>query len=371
MHILILNQYKPPDPSPTARLVGDLAAALQAEGHRAVIIGSGQDYRVRSKNRFSRAWRELKALGRLFRAGLAAGRADVVISTSSPPAILLIATALCALKQARSVHWALDLYPELALALGGGVPAPVRSILYAVTGWCYRAATKTICLDADMQDHLKRRYGINGEIIPPWLLHDLGRACPGRLGYPPRDGFTWLYSGNLGQAHEWETALAAQRILEDRGYPVTLAFQGGGASWDPARRRAQQLKLARVEWRPYAPEGGLAETLLRAHAMLVTQKPCTQGLLWPSKLGLLICLPRPLIFIGPQDGAIAREIRGCGRGECFAPGAAGRLAGHVQRLYEQWPPAEPPSFRPGWTFEQAWQKWRRVLQDVKCHECHK
>ncbi|MBV8900849.1 MAG: glycosyltransferase [Verrucomicrobia bacterium] len=366
MHILILNQYKPPDPSPTARLVGDLAAALQAEGHRAVVIDSGQDYRARAKTRFSRARRELKALGHLFRAGLAAGRADVVISTSSPPAILLVATALSALKRAKSVHWALDLYPELALALalGGAVPAPIRNLLYTVTGWCYRAAAKTICLDADMQGHLKRRYGINSEIIRPWLLHDLDRVGPGQLAYAPRDGFTWLYSGNLGQAHEWETALAAQRILEHRGYPVTLAFQGGGASWDPARRRAEQLRLARVEWRPYAPENRLAETLLRAHAMLVTQKPCTRGLLWPSKLGLLMCLPRPLIFVGPEDGAIAGEIRVCGRGECFPPGAAGALAGYVQRLYEQWPPADFPSLRPGWTFEHAWKEWRRVLQEV-------
>ncbi|MBW0001631.1 MAG: glycosyltransferase family 4 protein [Verrucomicrobia bacterium] len=364
MRVFILNQYKPPDPSPTAKLVGDLAAALRGEGHQVVMIDSGQDYRVRAKSRYSRAGRELKALSRLLCRGLLAGRADVVISTSSPPAILLVATALCALKRAKSVHWALDLYPELALALGGAVPAPIRSILHTATGSCYRATTRTICLDADMRDHLKRRYGIDTEIIRPWLLHGLDRTGPGRLAYPSRDGFTWLYSGNLGQAHDWETAMAAQRILEDRGCPVTLAFQGGGASWEPARRRAEQLKLARVEWRPYAPEDRLTDVLLQAHAMLVTQKPCTRGLLWPSKLGLLMCLPRPLIFIGPENGAIAREIRVCGYGECFPPGAAGPLAGYVQNLYEQWPPGEKPSLRPGWTFEQAWKAWRRVLQEV-------
>ena len=33
----------------------------------------------------------------------------------------------------------------------------------------------------------------------------------------PDAEWTWIYSGNLGRAHEWETLLRAQQLIEQRG----------------------------------------------------------------------------------------------------------------------------------------------------------
>jgi colanic acid biosynthesis glycosyl transferase WcaI len=361
MRLILLNQYEPPDPSPTARLIGELGNALRTDGNQVILVASSQNYRVRARGPVARLFRELKALSELFWKVLTAGEADVILSTSSPPGILVIATILSKLKGARSVHWALDLYPELALALGSPIPKWLELVLYSVVRLCYRTAAMVVCLDKDMQDHIERFYGVRSQVIQPWLLYELGSIRSAALDYPPKEPFVWLYSGNLGRAHEWETLLDAQRMLEDRGRNITLVFQGDGPARLAAQEKATNLRLERVEWRPYAPQDQLAETLLCANATIVTQKPSTQGLIWPSKLGLLMCLPRPMIFVGPLKGSIADSLRERGDSICVSPGDSKTLAEYVEDLYSSWPPAGKAVLNSGWTFSLAYQEWKRVL----------
>jgi glycosyltransferase involved in cell wall biosynthesis len=361
MRLILLNQYEPPDPSPTARLIGELADALRADGEQVTLIGSSQNYRVRARGKLTRLFREFRALAELFWKVLTAGKADVIISTSSPPGLLVIATFLSTLKRAKSVHWALDLYPELALALDSAIPKWVEPMLYSVVRLCYRATTTVVCLDRDMQRHIDRCYGVRSEIIQPWLLYRLGSIRSAALEYPPKEPFVWLYSGNLGRAHEWETLLDAQRMLEDRGPNTTLVFQGDGPARPTAQEKATTLRLKRVEWRPYSPPDQLADSLLSANVTVVTQKPSTQGLIWPSKLGLVMCLPRPIIFVGPAKSAISLSLQERGNSACFAPGEAESLANYLERLYLSWPPSEPPVLVEGWTFASAYGEWKRIL----------
>ena len=142
----------------------------------------------------------------------------------------------------------------------------------------------------------------------------------------PDAEWTWIYSGNLGRAHEWETLLRAQQWIEQRGVDARLVFQGGGPSWPAAKARAGELGLRRCEWRGYAEEGELSATLLRSQALVVSQLPATQGLLWPSKLALVMSLPRAILFVGPVDGAIAAELRHFPHAGIFAPGDAVAVA---------------------------------------------
>jgi colanic acid biosynthesis glycosyl transferase WcaI len=361
MRILILNQYAPPDPAPTARLVSELAAELVADGHSVAIIGTDQSYRQPRSKKEIRLIRELRALSDLFLKGLKSEHPDIILCTSSPPGLLVLATVLCLLKRARSVHWALDLYPDLVFALGKKLPILLRVFLHGVTKWSYRRATKVVTLDADMQRRIWMEYGVRAEIIRPWLLH---REFPSDLSYPPKEEFAWLYSGNLGRAHDWKTLVEAQAQLEMANLPIRLVFQGDGPGRLPARQLAESLRLRHVEWLPYAPEEHLIESLLARHVMVVTLKSAAQGLLWPSKLGLVMMLPRPIVFVGPTGGAIAQELsRECGA-KVLEPGDAQALANHIQSIYHSWPPDSAPDMRCGFTLALAAELWKRVLTDA-------
>ena len=322
MRFLFLNQYFPPDPAPTGILLRELADDLAARGHEVDFVDAAADYRATQKQG-GRMIREAKALFKMLLAGVRRPRADVVIAGSSPPVVSSIAGLVAVWHRAAAVHWIMDLYPEIAVALGEIREGALSRNVGRAMGWAYRRAAKVVVLDEDMAVRV-RQYGVEPEIVRPWLFASvLARAIP---AVEPTIPWTWIYSGNLGRAHEWETLLAAQAIIEQRDEEVRLLFQGGGPSWPTARERAAAMGLKRCDWQPYVEEAELSASLLRAQVCAVTQISSTQGCLWPSKLGLVLMLPRPIVWIGPKDGAIARELRGLAHAGVFEPGDAVAVA---------------------------------------------
>lgn len=364
MRYLFLNQYFPPDPAPTGVLLKEVAETMQQQGHEVVFVSAAEGYRS-GQGRGGRMKREAMALWSILRQALGSPRADVVVSGSSPPCLLIVAALVALLHRARHLHWAMDLYPEIAVALRE-IPLgwPAR-ILQALMGWCYRRAAAVVALDDDMAAHLAQLYRIKAEIIRPWVTAEMlaprARALESQNSAAPVEKWTWLYSGNLGRAHEWETLLDAQSIVEREGNPIWLVFQGSGPAWPAAQARAQELGLRQVEWRPYAPEADLPATLLAAQAAVVTQRPEAQSLLWPSKLALLLSLPVHILWVGPKDGAIARMLQERGGSAIFALGDAAGLAAHLQRQYETSAPATPQVIDANLHREESLTHWKRLL----------
>lgn len=331
MRVLFLNQYFPPDPAPTGVLFADIAAELERAGHEVDFVAARQEYRTGQKQG-GRMIREARALLRMLVDGVCRRRADVVVSGSSPPCLLVVATLVAGWHRARSFHWIMDLYPEIAVALGEVREGVLSRTIGALMRWCYRRAERVVVLDEDMAARVAPA-GVEPAIVRPWVFAPVLAqvAAAAETGFSPE--WTWIYSGNLGRAHEWETLLAAQAEVERRGAPIRLLFQGGGPSRPLAEARARELGLRQVEWRDYVPEPDLPASLLRCRALVVSQLPATRGLLWPSKLGLVTMLPRPLAWVGPTDGAIARELKSLPGAGLFAPGESMRLAEWLLALH--------------------------------------
>jgi len=327
MRILFLNQYFPPDPAPTGVLFREVADEFVRQGHEVDFVDAGQAYRE-GQGKGGRMKREMEALWRMLREGCVRPRADVVISGTSPPCLAVVADRVARKHRAAHFHWAMDVYPEIAVELG-----EIRrgSIVDRITGWAmrraYRRARTVVALDSDMAARF-RAQGVEPTSILPWVPRTMVEAVP-----PAQDAespWTWIYSGNLGRAHEWETLLRAQALLEARQVDARLLFQGGGPSWAAASARAKELGLRNCEWRDYVPERELPASLLRCEVLAVSQLPAVQGLLWPSKLALVTSLPRPVLFIGPTNGAIAGEVRRLKGSGVFAPGDAAGVAAWIE-----------------------------------------
>ncbi len=352
MRFLFLNQYGPPDPVPTARLLGELAEGLRAGGHAVEIVSQRESYEGRPA-RGGRLWRELAASWAILRAGWRPrdGRPEVVLALSSPPGLPVIGALLAWWHGARLAHWAMDLYPELALALGEVRPGSVVARMVQVAmRWAYRRAALVVALDEDMRVHLQAFCRTEVQTLEPWLAPVVERQVEAvALGkVEPSAPWTWLYSGNLGRAHEWRTLLDAQARLEAQGLPIRLVFQGDGASRALAMAQAEQLGLRSCEWTGYAAEAELLPALLAAQVLIATQRPETRGLLWPSKLALLERLPRPILFVGPSDGAIARRLWQRGDAGVFAPDQAQAIAGWIKELHLRPQDALPAPYKRSW-----------------------
>ena len=380
MRILFLNQYAPPDPSPTARMLGELADHLRAQGHGVEVVSQGNAYQGHHVRSGSRLRRELGAMGGMLRAGLARSggrKPDFILSLSSPPCLLIVAALIALWRRVPLVHWAMDLYPELAVALGEVRPgSPVAATLRRLMGWAYRRCVLIVALDDDMAEHLRRAYRVQPKVLAPWPPSEAGAVNETTPPEPPpgarlaAGAWTWLYSGNLGRAHEWQPLLDAQAELERRALHVQLVFEGGGPNWQPAREYAQKLGLRRCEWTGYVSEAQSFRTLRASRLVVATQRREAMGLLWPSKLARIIPLEKPLLWIGPADGAVARSLGSRVGTGCFEPGDVGGIVRWIETLYHQepsFPSAPDDAGETSRVYQQQiqtscrqWEKWLRA-----------
>lgn len=359
MKVLFINQYAPPDQAPTARLLGDVADHLRARGHNVVTVHQRESYREHPSVGGSRLKRELTALLSILWSALTKGpKPDVVVALSSPPGVLPVAAIVALLRRARLAHWAMDLYPELAVALDEIKPGVVASATRAAMAWAYRRCSLIVVLDTDMRAHLERAYGVDSEVVRVWPSRDL--AIPEAA--VPNEQWAWLYSGNLGRAHDWHTLLDAQRLLEDRGLPVHLVFQGRGSVRMAAEDYGRALQLRNLRWQDYASEDELVASLLRARVLVASQREQASGFLWPSKLALLLSLPRPLLFVGPPDGAIAFDVRTASSQNAVFGG--GDAFGVANRIHDEFSRGTVPV----WNSETA-AAVRKAINDAHDQGC--
>ncbi|MEM6820574.1 MAG: hypothetical protein AAF558_01355 [Verrucomicrobiota bacterium] len=299
MKVLIINQFGPGDASPTARLAKEMVEYFQSLGWQAEIACKLGNYRTRYRG-MGRIFVEIWALCLIFFRGFQARGISQIIVFSSPPLVLLVGVVLGKLKNVPVNHWILDAYPDVAEALGVLRSRIIIRILRQMMKWGYRQARINVAVDSSMRIRMQEEYRIESRVISPWppalSTEDHSFWWQG----VSQDHHVWLYSGNLGQAHEWEVLLKVQCILEERGLPISLVFQGGGVGYEQARLEVEHMGLKHVYFHDYLDEEKLVPSLTQSLLSVVTQRKSVKGMLWPSKLALIQCLDREYLWIGPR-----------------------------------------------------------------------
>lgn len=309
MRILLINQFVPPDEAPTSRLLGELGDALQGLGWEVDYLGGASRYRGKPLRGWRRWLRDARTHLRVLWRGLWVARPDVILCLTDPPALVFTAALVAGSRGSRLAHWAMDVYPEIAGALG---ELRRESLIYRMVKkaamFGYERCNIIGCLDEDMADVLGVANDPRRHDCAPWPPVDL--AVPEEFIPSQSSRIKVVYSGNLGRAHDFETLLRAQRILEDEDSGIDLVFQGGGPNRQRALEMADALGLKHCYWLDYASDESFVSSLMDAHVLAATQCPETRGLLWPSKLALMQLLPKPILWVGPVDGSIARMLKG-------------------------------------------------------------
>ncbi len=355
MRLLLLNQYGTATGAPTGRILAELGSELQRLGHEIVFLEADASY-GKSRRGWRRIAHELGVHAALWARGAGCGRVDAVISLSSPACLAVTAGSIAKLHGARHFHWAMDLYPEVGVMGRELSEGALSRFLTRLMGGAYRQARRVVALDEDMREHLRQTYDVDAVVMepfPPEVEWTVPSPVPARR---------WLYSGNLGRAHEIEALLRAQKKLEERNADAELVLQGQGAQFGPSREAARLLGLKRVRWLPPAPVETLGRSLLEADALVVTRKPAMKGLLLPSKLMLAELSGRPILWIGDTDGFTAARLKKAGHG-VFGPEETEAIAAWLEQALSRGS-SEPASPRPTRVCrEQCVATWNALLQE--------
>jgi glycosyltransferase involved in cell wall biosynthesis len=268
---------------------------------------------------------------------------DVVVSLTTPPLVATVGWIASRLRGARSICWVMDIYPELAFALGMLRRRSVVGRLLGVVGRATLLRSDAVVALGETMARTMREDGARRVIvIHNWADGEAIRPCrpadsPLRRAWGWGNRCVFLYSGNLGLAHEFDTVLAAAESLRDDP-DVLFAFVGEGPRLHHVEREVARRRLGNVEFRPHVSRESLGDSLTAADVHLVTLRDGIAGLVVPSKIYGILAAGRPTLYVGPDAGEMVEILRdgGCGLRVAVGDGAAlaeaiRRYAGDVQR----------------------------------------
>ncbi|MBL8238512.1 MAG: glycosyltransferase family 4 protein [Bryobacterales bacterium] len=346
--IVFINQFYWPDNAPTAVLLDQTVRHATGQGHEVTVICGRSGYvegssdsppaaricRVPSlpfsRNPISRlmSWGSflLFATVRL----IALGRADVIVTMTTPPGLSIVAALLKRRRGAKLWIWEMDVYPDVVIATGGlSAGSWIARLLQRVFTWSRRRADGIIALGHCMKERLIAA-GVPANrihIAQNWAT-DPGIATFLTPDLPP---LRILYSGNLGMAHEVDTIDAVLKSLaNERG--IEFVFAGGGAARAGLEQRCHDAKISNVTFQSYGDPQTFADNLRSCHVGLVTLREGCVGTVVPSKVYSLMSAGRPILFIGPKNATPASLVVEHHCGWQFDPGKAPETSAFLRSL---------------------------------------
>ena len=358
MHILLLNEYYPPDTSATAKMAQGVAETL-AERHRVTVVAGRPSYDpdeyypyeflrrdVRNRVVVERVGSTNYPRHRMFRRvsnyltylALALPRAlalhpDLILAMTDPPIAGIAGAYVAQLSRRPFVYNIRDMYPDMAL--GGQIVRPSRW----VERWekmhrrALRRASRVIVLGDDMRDRIIAK-GVTAERVV--VVRD-GTMFPVsmpqeddpvvrdiRCGFP----FVALHAGNLGFYGAWGTLLKAADILRNEN--VGLIFIGDGAN--RAALEAEAAKLGNVRFLPFRPAEQVPHVMRAGDVHIVTVRRGLEGVVVPSKIYGILAAGRPILALADPRSDAARIVVESGCGVAVDPDDPVRAAAAIRGL---------------------------------------
>lgn len=392
MRVVFINRFYWPEETATAQLLTDLATALAGNGHEVEVITARtqpnlvarETCRGVSIRRLGRAQKtDVNLSGKLwdysrFLAGIfwhllwRRRNPDTIVALSDPPLLGAVVWLATGWRRAAVIHWVHDIYPEIAVELGGpgwlnGL-RPWRNLAWRRSAGCV--------VPGETMQAVVRSSGVRADhvmVCPNWALPELQPlpaervlAARARLGIGTQ--FVAAYSGNLGRAHSLDPLLeVAERLRDDQKFLLLLI--GRGPQRSQLEATVVKRGLTNVRFLESQPRQLLAETLSVADVHFVTLKPGMERWVFPSKLSGIVSAGRPVIFLGNCDSEIARLITQNGWGRCFSPDHISDAAEEL-RLLERNPDrlrrfANAARTQPLGNFTVALGRWTTLLNHAK------
>ena len=364
--ILFLNRVYPPSSGATGQLLADLGARLVGQGWKVTVVTGQSDNtesisecqggvrveRVRGLP-FTRRAHWKRALSYLFLYPALLWRAlrlpthDVIVTMTDPPLQCMLGPVLKKIKGGRLIHWAQDIYPELAEELGvlnrGGWLARA---LRKTSTWALRRHEHIIAVGQCMKEKLIER-GLDPDaisVIPNWghapaPADDFQNGLAFRRQHGLKNSFVVMYSGNLGLAHPMEAIFAAAKKVNGEFPEIVFVMIGDGPKMSLLKSRVEKAGLGNVRFLPPRQRGQLAECLAAADVHLACMHTHLLGLVVPSKVYGVLATGRPCLFLGPEQSEVARLIRRHRCGAVLDPDDNKGLADQLVHWFanrEQW-----------------------------------
>jgi len=209
-----------------------------------------------------------------------------------------------------------DFEVEAFFGLGFGSGGFVKKCVNAVEGWLMRRFDRVSSISRQMVVRLSG-LGVPEDrttIFPNWVDTDRirpnvrGRAFREEWGLGP-DRRIVLYAGGMGKKQGLEMVLETARALQNDDPDVVFLLVGEGSAKEGLVRRAKELGLRNVVFKPPQPPEDFPALLTLADVHLVVQKKGVAEAFMPSKLTGILAVGGTAIITADEDTELGRLVK--------------------------------------------------------------
>jgi colanic acid biosynthesis glycosyl transferase WcaI len=381
--VLVLDQYYPPDPVPTARHVRGLAERLAADGHSVAALVGQPSYVAGQAKEPARAQIggvdvsriELGShTGRVSMSARVLGYArylagswwrsrrrepDLVICFHNPPILALVAASIARRAGARMLYVIQDIHPDIVVAAGWPrVPRPAIWLWEAANRRMLGAADRIVVLGEGMKRTLVDGKGVPAdrvEVLPPWPDPELD-ARPTDLEWRRAhdvqdDELLIVHAGNMGIMHPLDPLLDAAEALADA--PVRFVVVGGGVKREHWVDEVSRRGLDRIRFLEHQPDEDFLRLIAAADACYVPLEDGMERYAVPSRGYAYLSAGRPLIAAMGPGADLVEVLQETGSGWRVADGA--ELSSLLRRLLADRPEVVAAGQRARAVFEERFR----------------
>ena len=210
-------------------------------------------------------------------------------------------------------HWCFDLYPEAIIASSdSSILANLHNFSRPLFKFLYRFVDIMVDIGACMKQHLDHyKHNATRKTLVPWALVEPEKLpavkLPIRQELFGEAKLVLLYSGNLGQAHEYSLFLNLARKLREKNPDIVFAFSASGNKFEEFKSQITNDDI-NIKFLPFAKVEDLEDRLTSADIHLISLKDKWSGIVVPSKFFGSLAVGRPVLFYGPDDSGISSWI---------------------------------------------------------------
>jgi len=372
--ILVINQHFYPEVAATGQLLLDLCVDLVKAGYVVKVITGNPNGDFNKKNKTLKrenykgieilrlkntTFNKYRMTGRVlnylsfhslvFFQILFCKKPDLVLVMSTPPFISFHGLVLKKLKKVKTIYIVQDLFPDLVIELGKIKNKYFINILKSLSRCIIRRMDRVLVVGEFMERKIEREIlqGLQGMdssqiiTIHNWadgekisILRGENEKNLIKAEWGLEGRFIVLYSGNIGDLHEFDTIISAAEDLEGQGWEkICFVFIGEGIKKEYIERKAKEKGLNNILFFPFQPREVLKYSLGMADVSLVTLDEGFEGMVVPSKIYGILASGRPVIAVVGGESEVT-EIISKGRcGEIVKIGDYNALSDAVINYY--------------------------------------
>lgn len=239
------------------------------------------------------------------------GKYDAIIIGTNPPFVYLLVPFIKLFKRKTKIlMWGFDLYPEAIIVSKKESFSFTGKILKSIAGFCYKKLDVIVDIGPCMRDiYREYKHSAKEETLPPWSFVEPKESLEPHIETRRKlfkdANLTLLYTGTIGNAHEFDNFLQLARELNKREASVGFCFAGFG-------NRFEDLKSQINENDTNITFGGFVETdkeleerLSSADIMLISLKDEWTGVSVPSKYFSALAIGKAVLFSGSVNSALS------------------------------------------------------------------